>query len=156
MIVEGSTMSAFRGRYYHTIDEKGRITFPSKLREVFREKYGQKVVLTNWAEYVLLIPFDEWKAIEEKTAAHSLVDRQTREFQRYFISGAVDCSFDAQWRLLIPPELRRHGRLEKEVVLAGMVRTIEIWNRELFEGNLSQTAMKIDQSSDEIAGRLGI
>lgn len=149
-------MSAFRGRYYHTIDEKGRITFPAKLREVFREKYGRKVVLTNWEEYVLLVPLEEWEAIEEKTAAHSLVDRQTREFQRYFISGAVDCSFDAQWRLLVPPELRRHGRLEKDIVLAGMVKSIEIWNRDLFDGSLSQAAVKMDQSSDEFARRLGI
>jgi len=154
--VEGNPVSAFRGRYYHTIDEKGRITFPSKLRDLFREKYGRKVVLTNWGEYVLLVPLEVWKDIEEKTASHSLVDLQTREFQRYFISGAVDCSFDAQWRLLVPPELRKHGRLEKDIVLAGMVRTIEIWNRDLFEGNLSQTAMKVDQSSDEIARRLGI
>lgn len=148
-------MSAFRGRYFHTIDEKGRITFPARLREILGEKYGRKVVLTNWAEYVLLVPFEEWRVIEEKAATHSLIDRQTREFHRYFISGAVDCTFDAQWRLLVPPELRRHGRLEKDIALVGMVKTIEIWNRELFDGHLNQTAAKIDESCDSIAARLG-
>ena len=149
-------MSVFRGQYYHTIDEKGRIVFPAKLREVFKEKNDKRLVITNLDSYLLVLPYDEWNIIEEKAKQHSILKREIRAFQRYFMSGAVDCTLDSQWRVLIPPSLRVRAKLEKDIVLAGMVKTIEIWNRTKFEEDLCASGQNTDNFIDNVADLLGI
>ena len=148
-------MSVFRGRYYHTIDEKGRIIFPARLCQVFTEKYDERMVVTNWDRCLLVFPDDEGVAIEEKVFAQSIIKKEVRAFQRLFMSGAVDCSFNEQRRVLVPPALREYAKLEKEIVIAGMGRSIEIWNRDRFEEELDDSVQNIEAFSDYMAD-LGI
>ena len=148
-------MSVFRGRHYHTIDEKGRIIFPAKLCQVFKERYDERMVITNWDRCLLVFPYNEWIAIEEKVFSQSIIKREVRAFQRLFMSGAVDCSFNEQRRVLIPPSLREYAKLEKEIVIAGMGRSIEIWSRDRFEEELDDSVQNIEAFSDYMAD-LGI
>lgn len=148
-------MSVFRGQYHHTIDEKGRIIFPSKFREIFSEEYGNKLVITTWDKYLMVVPYDEWLIIEEKVAHQSKLRREVREFQRFFMSGAIDCSIDAQGRVLIPPAFREYAQLEKDIVLVGMQKNIEIWSKDRLEERMKQAAAEIDKCADFIAD-LGI
>lgn len=148
-------MSVFRGRYYHSIDEKGRIMFPARLCQVFTEKYDERMVITNWDGCLLVFPYSEWIVIEEKVFQQSIIKKEVRAFQRLFMSGAVDCSFNAQRRVLIPPPLREYAKLEKEIVIAGMGRSIEIWNREMFEKELEHSSQDVEAFSDYMAD-LGI
>lgn len=148
-------MSVFRGRYYHSIDEKGRIMLPARLCQVFTEKYDERMVITNWDGCLLVFPYSEWIVIEEKVFQQSIIRKEVRAFQRLFMSGAVDCSFNAQRRVLIPPPLREYAKLEKEIVIAGMGRSIEIWNREMFEKELERSSQDVEAFSDYMAD-LGI
>lgn len=149
------SLSYFRGRYYHSIDEKGRIIFPSKLYEVFAEKYDNRLVVTNWGGCLLVFPFAEWSVIEDKIFGQSIIRTEVRDIQRLLMSGAVELTFDAQRRILLPPSLRNYAQLEKEIVTAGMGRSIEIWNRERFDAALDETSQNIDNYKDLIAD-LGI
>ncbi len=148
-------MSAFRGRYFHSIDEKGRIIFPSKLREVFAEKYDNQMVITNWDGYLMCFPLDEWLTLEEKVSHQSLLRKEVRSFQRFFMSGAIDCTFDSQGRILVPPSLRDYAKLEKDIIIAGMVRVIEIWSKERWEEEIAKSGSEIESFSQHMAD-LGI
>jgi MraZ protein len=71
------------------------------------------------------------------------------------MSPAVDCSFDSQGRILIPPSLREYAALEKDIVLAGMLKVIEIWSKERFDDEMKRSASDTDIFSKYMAD-LGI
>ena len=119
----------FTGEYNHTIDAKGRIIVPSKLRE----ELGEVFVVTRGLDGCLFVyPDCEWKNFVEK-----LKDlpgtMQARKLQRAFLASAVYCEIDKQGRVLIPSNLREHAGLEKDVVFAGLNQKIEVWSKERWD-----------------------
>lgn len=120
----------FRGQYEHTIDPKGRVSVPSKFREILAAKGDGRLVITLFDRHLVAYPFDEWRVFEEKLLALSDVSDEQAAFRRHIVSNAVDCDVDKQGRVLIPPILREKAGLSNDVVLAGVLRKFEIWDRE--------------------------
>ena len=100
----------FRGRSIHTLDAKGRIRIPTRFRDILKTRYEDRFVITNLDRCLVAYPLQEWEIIEEKLGSLSLVRQDVKAFQRFFISGATECSFDKQGRVLIPQTLREIGR----------------------------------------------
>ncbi|MBI5235329.1 MAG: division/cell wall cluster transcriptional repressor MraZ [Deltaproteobacteria bacterium] len=119
----------FRGRFEHSIDSKGRLSIPSRFRETLAERYDARLVVTAYDNLLLAYPFAEWQRLEDKVRELAEFKKDTRSFLRFFYSSAVDCAIDKLGRVLIPPTLREYARLEKDVVLIGTLRNIEIWNK---------------------------
>lgn len=94
-----------------------------------------KVVITTGLDTCLVVyPMGEWMAFEERLAALPQFDAEVVTLRRIYVSGAVECDVDRVGRLLIPAGLRKHARLKKDALWAGMGRHIELWSKEAFEG----------------------
>ena len=120
----------FIGEYQHSIDAKGRIIVPSKLRC----DLGERFVLTKGLDNCLFIyTLEEWKNFEEKLKALPLTNINARKFVRFFFAGAVECEADKQGRILIPNNLREYAELLKETVFIGVSNRVEVWNKENWE-----------------------
>lgn len=141
----------FRGRSLHSLDAKGRIRIPPRFRDILRDRYDDQLVVTNLDRCLIAYPLPEWERIEEKLGGLSLVRQDVKAFQRFFLSGATECSFDRQGRILIPQTLRDHARLEREVVLAGMTRNFEIWSKPLWEEEIKRAHEDFSQITATLA-----
>ena len=130
------------GEYSHSLDTKGRLIMPAKLRQ----DIGDKFILTKGLDGCLFaFSQTEWNNFEEKLKGLPLSDKNARNFVRFFLSGATECEIDKQGRFLIPTNLRISANLEKDAIIIGVGTRLEIWNKETWE--------KCDEeiSADEIA-----
>lgn len=123
----GRMCSMLIGEFEHSLDAKGRLIMPAKLREAI----GDKFVVTKGLDGCLFaFSIEEWSNFEEKLKSLPLSNRNSREFTRFFLSGATECEIDKQGRFLIPTNLRETASLQKEVVIIGVGTRIEIWDKE--------------------------
>ena len=115
------------GEYEHSLDVKGRLIMPAKLRQ----DIGETFIITKGLDGCLFVfSQNEWNNFEEKLKSLPLSDKNARNFVRFFLSGATECEIDKQGRFLIPINLRESANLQKEVVIIGVGTRIEIWNKE--------------------------
>jgi MraZ protein len=125
----------FTGRFEHTIDSKGRVSLPSRFREILSTSYADdRLIITSFTDPCLIAyPVAEWRTFEEKVRSLPRFDPRVMQVKRVLVSGATECPIDKNGRVLIPPVLRQFAGLEREVVWAGMVDTIEIWSKDNWE-----------------------
>ena len=119
----------FTGEYNHTIDPKGRLIVPAR----FREELGEAFWITNGNDGCLNIyPEKAWEAFLEKLQLLTNTEKK-RKIVRSFVSKANNVELDKQGRVLIPTALRGYAGLEKDVVLAGAIDKIEVWDKKRWD-----------------------
>lgn len=134
----------FLGEYTHTIDDKGRLTIPAKLRSLLA---AGLVVTRGFDQNLMMFPMDEWQGLAQRVAERPFSDEGVRAFRRRVFSGAVDLSPDRQGRILVPPYLREFAGIDGDVVIAGMFNYIELWSAAAWQS----VRESVENSSD--AGR---
>ena len=135
----------FMSEYNHTVDAKGRLMIPSKFREIL----GDEFVISKGMDGCLFVyANDDWKAFEEKLTSLPLINKEARQFARFFLAGAAQVEVDKQGRILLPASLRSFANLDKDVVLVGVGSRIEIWDKEKYE------ALSADENMDDIANAM--
>lgn len=137
----------FLGEYQHSLDEKGRLIIPARLREAL----GPRFVMTKGLDQCLFAyPLEEWRMLGEKLKTLPFVKAEARAFMRFFFAGAAECEFDRQGRVLIPPALREYAGLEREVTILGVSTRVEIWSSRRWQ----EYSRKAQADYDAIAERL--
>ncbi len=115
----------FMGEYHHTIDDKGRLTLPAKIRE----QLGNEFVVTRGLDNCLFVyPQEEWNQVIAKYKELPNT-KDARNFMRFFLSGATLTNFDKQGRINIPIPLSKYAALEKDCVIIGVNDRLEIWSQ---------------------------
>ena len=136
------------GEYKHTLDEKKRISIPSKFRKVL----GKKVVVTHGLDNCLFIyPIKEWNKIASKLGELGMGQADRRGFNRFMLSGASEVLIDSVGRILIPEYLKKFAKIKSKVVFAGVYNRIEVWNDVTWEKYKSE----VIKNADTVAERLG-
>jgi MraZ protein len=137
----------FIGRYYHTIEEKGRLAIP----QAFREELQSGGVITWGLDGCLfLFPNSYWQKLSEKLASLPMTQSSARNLTRLLVQSAANLNLDNQGRTLIPDHLRDQVQLKKQVVVAGALTRIEIWDRDAYHKHLDLTAQQINQADDAL------
>lgn len=131
----------FVGEYTHSIDDKGRLAIPAKLRRDLEEG----AVVTRGIDTCLFVyPKNEWLKLAEKIAALPLADPKARSFARLMLAGAMEVEFDKLGRVLLPGYLREYALLKGEVTVAGVFNRVEIWETKAWETYKSQHSVEDD------------
>lgn len=138
----------FTGRYYHTIETKGRLAIPQAFRE---ELTSGGVVTWGMDGCLFLFPSSYWQKFSEKLASLSMTNQSARNLTRLLVQSAVDLNLDAQGRTLIPDHLKQQANLKKQVVVAGSLTRIEIWDRDLYHEHLDLIAQTINEPNEALA-----
>ena len=136
------------GEYKHTLDPKKRLSVPSK----WRRDLGQTLIITRGLDGCLFVyPQTQWQRITQKISELPLGQADTRSFNRFFLSGAVEVEVDSVGRILVPDFLKEFAGLDSKVVLAGIYDRVEIWAENKWEEYKS----RIESQADQLAEKLG-
>jgi MraZ protein len=131
VVESGGMMPAFSGKYYYSVDLKGRIIVPAPFREIISSNYSSKLFVTNapFDRCLYIYPLEEWNRLHEQVRTKPRSDEAIRFFLRRVIASAVEVGLDKQGRILIPVALREDANINTNVVLAGQIERIELWDR---------------------------
>lgn len=135
------------GQYSHTIDDKKRLSIPSKWKKVF----GKSVVVTRGLDACIFVyTTKEWANIAQKLAETSMGSKDARDLNRFFLAGAVEVELDSAGRILLPDYLKDFAKLKEKVIFAGLYKRAEIWGDVEWEKKQNEVSSK----ADEVASKL--
>jgi len=135
------------GEHEHALDEKNRLTLPSKLRGPFEDgvvvSRGLDGCLYAWPEV-------EWRRLAERIQAVDPLSADGRQLRRHFFTGAARVELDKQGRMVVPAALLETAGITREVTVAGMSDHLEIWDRAAWRAQLHE----VEGSAEDVAERL--
>jgi len=131
----------FRGTSSLNLDDKGRLTIPTKYRAELQESCDRQMVVTVGLNEravreqgcLWLYPLPEWEKVEQTVSKLPNFNKAAENLRRYFIGSATECDMDAQGRLLLPEKLRKLANMDKKIVLVGQLARFEIWQEETWD-----------------------
>lgn len=135
------------GEYIHTIDDKNRVSLPSK----FRKEMGKKIVITPGFDNCLFIfTAKEWIKISEQLSTPSFLQSDSRGLNRYMFGGATEVDVDSIGRILIPDFLKVRIGLDDKAALIGVKNRVEVWNEKAW----SDYRQVVEKQADQLAEKL--
>lgn len=136
------------GEYTHSLDTKKRLSLPSR----WRGELGKSLIVTRGLDNCLFVyTLSAWQTLTEKVGGLPLGQADSRGFNRFFLSGAVEVEVDKAGRILVPDFLKDFAKLKSKVVLAGLHDRVEIWD----EKKWNDYKKKIEEKADSLAEKLG-
>jgi MraZ protein len=127
-------MSSFKGTFKYSVDSKGRVNIPSKLRKSLSDDIKDYFVVTRgFDQCIYVYPLDEWAKTEDELQKLADYNSNDRLFSRFIYENATDVQLDSQARIVIPVELRQHAKIEGDILIIGNRNKIELWNPKLYD-----------------------
>ena len=127
-------MPGFKGQESYSIDSKGRVSIPAKMRRAVTAESNDTFILTRGNNKCIeVFPLEDWKKYEERLGKLNHNDEKERYFLRMILSWCEEVGFDGQQRIMIPKKHLDFAGITNKVTIVGVMDRIEIWNPEEFE-----------------------
>jgi MraZ protein len=145
-------MSRFKGIELYSLDNKGRVNIPAKMRKNLSPEANDMFVLARGFEKcIYAYPMDEWKKKEDSLEELNEYQEKNRFFMRMLLQNSEDVKMDAQLRIALPKELLSFAGIDKKVTIAGVMNHIEFWNPDEYDSYMNGHP----ESYEEVAEKLG-
>ena len=149
-------MTAFMGMYDYSVDNKGRVSIPLKMRKNLSPEANDTFVVTRGFEKCISVyPLDEWNIIENRINSLNSFKEKERLFQRTFLMWASHQELDSQSRILLPKNLLEYAGIKSEVKIIGVGERIEIWNPQGFNTYFGSQTEGYEQIAEQVMGTNG-
>jgi len=143
----------FRGQFSYSVDSKGRISIPAKLRKHVSPESNDTFVMTQGTTTCIdIYPLDQWQLFEAKLLTLNPFQPNDANFIRMISQYATEDTLDSQSRIMVPQALLQYAKIDKEVLIHGALKKIELWNPQVYVEYLQQ----IPESYQEIASKVMI
>ncbi len=126
-------MASFKGQAEYSVDSKGRVAIPAKMRNALSPEAKSSFTITRGFEQCInLYPLDEWEKQEDKISELNTYRSEARDFVRTIMMWADEVTLDAQGRIVVPKPLKEFARIDETALIIGALDHIEIWNPDVF------------------------
>lgn len=141
-------MNLLTGEYNNAIDDKGRLSFPSKLRTAINQNV---VIITKGLDRCLwLFTSEEWEAFQSKLMSNaSMMKQKSLDVIRHFIAPMQEVEFDKNGRLSIPQSLREYAHLSKDCTILGIAKYVELWDSTAYKEYLVASEDSFREAAEE-------
>jgi len=142
------------GTYECKADAKGRIMMPVAIKKQLAGMLTEGFVLKRavFNPCLELYPMKEWTQLMEKVNGLNRFNRKNNDFIRRFTAGVKTIEMDVSGRLLIPKDLIKHAKIEKDIVVSSAVNIFEIWDKSLYEKAIDAAAIDFGALAEEVMG----
>ena len=144
----------FIGRHDLKIDDKGRLTIPSRFKSVLKEKYAgdgmQVVVFVNYDKNLSVLPLSEYAREAEKLENYNVLDEESRRLQEIFTGLASVEKVDSSGRIRLSPDLRDTAGIGREVTCIGRNRHFDVWDRERWDATQAQSLGDLKRLAEQV------
>lgn len=127
-------MASFKGQAEYSVDGKGRVAIPAKMRNALSPEAKNSFTITRGFEQCInLYPLDQWEEREAEIRELNTYRSEARDFVRTIMMWADEVTLDGQGRIVVPKPLMKFANIEDDALIIGALDHIEIWNAEVFE-----------------------
>ena len=143
----------FVGSHEHVLDDKGRTSLPKEFREALADREGT-AYLTAYPRCLAILPADAFENWTQRiTGEDARLDDAAQRIRRLILGMATPCTIDKQGRILIPPGLRDHAGIKRELVFMGVGDEIEVWEAARHRGEILEAGKNYPRDSREVLSR---
>lgn len=144
-------MAFFKGQELYSIDNKGRVNIPSKMRKALSPDANDTFTVTRGVDKcIVAYPLDEWRVIEERLEKLNQYDEKNRFFLRVLLMWGEEVGLDGQQRISLPKKLLEFAEIDTKVKIVGMIDHIEFWNPDEFDKYLNRYSESYESIAEKV------
>ncbi len=148
-------MPRFKGQAEYSVDNKGRVAIPAKMRAALNPEARDTFVATRGFERcIFLYPLDRWEKMEEEFLSLNTFQRESRDFVRVILSWAEDVALDGQGRIKLPRRLMEFARITDKATILGALDHIEIWDPDTLEAYMNEQVEDYETLAERVLGSI--
>lgn len=146
-------MAGFKGQAEYSVDEKGRVAIPAKMRAVLKpEAKGTFTATRGFEQCIFLYPLDRWEEMEKQMMGLNMYQREARNFVRQILRWAEEVTLDKQGRVVLPRVLMEFAGITDRALIIGALDHIEIWDPATFERFVNEQSLDYETLAERVMG----